>query len=244
LVTVGIALVSITVAIEAFNLKEESDSEHDRVTASLNFFKSMLQFGVSSKHMDYIRESCDQAFDSDSCRERGALAVKFSSSLPSVDFIFSQVARGTRNFAANNRVATYLIDGEATLKARMPTTVDENVRKITSTSRPNGATSAPRPNAGTTGKLRILVDTFQIKANEMSVIYCMFAESTNRSWAAFDDLIKQLDDILGAFASPDDQLRLIRRKAEKLKVAGVDCTNVRAAVDEMLPSGGGDGGGD
>jgi hypothetical protein len=235
MVSIGIAVASISVAIGVYYLKEQSDLEHERRTASLNFFKSMLQFGVSAKHMEYIKDYCNGIyFSKEACQENGALAARFSSSLPSVDFTFSQVARGARTFATSSRLAIYLIEGEVSLKGRMPITIDTNIQKIT---------AASRPSVKLMDQLRDLSDTFQAKADEMSAIYCMFAESTSRSWAEFDELIKQLDGALGAVADSDDQLRLMRLQAKDLQVANVDCANVRGAIDDVLPVGGGGGGG-
>jgi len=235
-VSLGVALISVSVAISVFLAKEWTDAEHDRIVASLGFFKSMLQYGVSAKHMGYILQSCTVSLDDDSCRLRGALAAKFSNSLPSTEFIFTQVARGTHNFGSSVHVASYLIEGETTLKSRMPVVVQESMQKAAASAR---MTKVAASAAASPDNLLGPVQDFQAKADEMSIIYCLFAETSSRSWSAFDELVKQLDEVFGTMANPADQLRFIKRKAEHSQFASVSCADVRAAVDDILPSGGG-----
>ena len=157
LAVIGIALVSFCVAIGAYYLKEKLDLEHERRTASLSFIKAMFQFAISTRHLEDISTHCYTELNREACQESGALAVKFSVSLPSVEYTFEQVARGASSLYPAYRLAIYLIDADAALKGRMPILVEGSIGKIAATSGQRGSKDPLRRN----------IDDFRSKAQEM-----------------------------------------------------------------------------
>jgi hypothetical protein len=236
-VGIGIASVSISVALAAYGLKEQGDLEHDRKTVSLNFARAMILYGISARHMDFITSHCALGSskivdDKAGCQESGALAIRFSNLLPGGDLAFSQVARGLMTV---DILRTHLVEGEAALKGRMPVSVENLIRAAVAASSRNAE--------GAVASLATRAEDFRIKADEMATIYCAFAEATSRSWPAFFEIVQRLDYKRGDVKGTSDQLNVFHEKVKDLKVGTVPCEDVPSAIDDLVPIGGGNGGG-
>lgn len=217
---------------------ETAALDHDRRTASLSFFRAMILYGISSRHMDYINLHChlndsSAVWDKPGCLESGALAIKFSNLLPSADLAFSQVARGVKDLDTVDIVRWHLVEGEAALKGRMPVSIENLIKAAIGTSRAELAVKT----------LEGRVNDFRIKADELSTIYCAFAHATEKGWDEFAKMVQQLDYKRGDIKTPSDQLAFFRQRVEGLKVGPVPCDDVRSVIDDLAPIGGGNGGG-
>jgi hypothetical protein len=239
-VGIGIACVSISVALAAYGLKEQGDLEHDRKTVSLNFARAMILYGISARHMDFITSHCALGSskivdDKAGCQESGALAIRFSNLLPGGDLAFSQVARGLMTLETLDILRTHLVEGEAALKGRMPVSVENLIRAAVAAS--------PRNAEGAVASLATRAEDFRIKADEMATIYCAFAEATSRSWPAFFEIVQRLDYKSGDVKGASDQLNVFHEKVKDLKVGTVPCEDVPSSIDDLVPIGGGNGSG-
>jgi hypothetical protein len=235
LVGIGIACVSISVALKAYDLKESGDQQQDRKTASLNFGRAMLLYGLSQAQIDRVVKSCSLdssgvITDKVGCRESGTLAIKFSSLLPSVDLTFSQIARGLSNLQATDVIRTNLVDSEASLKGLMPASVEILLQATAGHSRTESVVKA-----------LVFVDEFRDRADEISTIYCAFAAATEDSWARFSEVIGRFQDIKYKpnTNGSQDRLKEFRNVSKDLKVGSVSCNDVSTGVIDLVPAGGG-----
>jgi hypothetical protein len=239
-VGIGIASVSISVALAAYGLKEQADLEHDRKTVSLNFARAMILYGISARHMDFIIDHCapgqgGTVQDKAGCRVSGALASKFSNLLPGGDLSFSQVARGLADLETMDILRTVLVEGEAALKGRMPVSVENLIQAAVAGSR-NAEDAA--------ADLLKRAQDFRTKADEMATIYCAFAEATGRSWPAFFEVVQRLDYGRRELERKEpNQLNFLHARVEGVKVGQVPCEDVPSAIDDLVPVGSGNGSG-
>lgn len=230
MVTIGIAIASITVAIGSFYAKERSDSEHARTLAASIFYKSMWQFGATARHIRSLEVVCDfdsrkqSSFVNDECEASAALAERFSSSLPSLESTLNLVSNSAKDPASIHLITILLIDGEIALKQRMPVSVNLNTR------------AGSRANV----YFRNILDDFEKKAEEMSAVYCLLAESTGRGWPEFNDLITRIayKDLKPADKMLDLTTR-INVIAKRRTLENIPCDKVPEHVQEVLPIGGG-----
>jgi hypothetical protein len=246
LVTIGVGLVSVGVAFLTLSYSEQHVSDQEdlaRKIFSQNFYKTALKYSFAAYEVRATRKYCGidpiaADYDRLACRETADSAVRAANLVPSVDFVFNDAIRGSPNFASSKSLAGFLLDGELSIRVRLPAILATNIDAYINASR--------QP---FTNRVRFLplLEELQSIAEDMGSLYCLFSDKTSSRWSDFDSAVKQLDHDLEIVQSSIDRSQLIKKIVAGLSVPGTNlgCENVRHSIPTVLPGGGGgDGGAD
>lgn len=257
--SVGIAVVTIGGAFWIYNLnaqneqrrqKETTDAAklQERLVVAQSFRRAMFQYGIVAFQIKSTKVYCaidsDQeiaaaskivTFDPNQCRAAATFATRTSTLLPGVDFVFTQAAKESRHLSTSDRLAIFIMDGDTSLRSRMPAIIETNIGTYARTSRP------PR-NVAT--RFSYEMSTLQQKAEAVAAVFCIFAERVGQGWKEFDATVEKLEEVLGQ----EDEIELypdiVRQLAEQTQFQKTDCTHIREELEKLFPAtGGGDGGG-
>lgn len=272
LVAVGVACLTVAAAFTIYNWKLSDDKtkdftaakqrvsdeqEQDRQQVIQSFRRAILQYGIAAYQIRSSRYYCDiytddmkniiamrkSDFNSASCQEAAAFAIKTSALLPGVDSVFMQ-ARGSEIFRGANSLAIFVTDGNAALRARMPAVIETNLNTYLTRGRTSGAPPAIREQA------RNFADTMyelQRRADAIAAVFCILADRISQDWQSFDKVLQRLElgfeDYL-SLPKPPPYPEMVQTLGAETSFQKFDCNNVRNALQKILPAtGGGNGGG-
>jgi hypothetical protein len=241
--------------VEADRQRREQEAlalDHDRQLTSQNFYSAMLLYSFVALRLFEARLDCGMEktspkLDRNLCREASAVAARSSGSLPSIDSILRSSTKGSKGFIEARSVVSDLMDGEATLRARMPVVIDSGITQYIDTARASSVAAK--------SKFSSLMLEIQNRAEDTGKIYCMLTSSSSESWKAFDGAVARLEDVLSDVAAADRSTAAARfaaaerRSGEILELVSniaigkFQCSNILESARAVFTDGGGNGGG-
>lgn len=247
LVSIAVGLISIAVAFWFFELnsarlrdQETKVADEARFVIYQNFRKAALQFSFAAYQLRSMRLYCgispiDEGYDRRICQESARLAIRAAGILPGVDFIFNQAIKGSQRFTSSNQVATLIVDGDLALRGRMPSVIETYLSAHT-------GSSGSRLSSAARLRFQSAIADLQNVGEAMGSMFCLFTYRTNQGWADFDSALELLERSFSAEAG-EQHYETIMKIVAGISIGDIECANVRANLEKVLPGGGGGNGG-
>jgi hypothetical protein len=247
LVALAVGLISVAVAFGLFELNTARSTEQqrraadeERLVISQNFRRAALHFAFAAYQLRSMRLYCgiapiDEGYDRRICRESAGLAMRVGGILPGLDFIFNQVAKGSRRFAISNQVATVILDGDLALKGRMPSVIETYINAYT-------GIGGLRLSMTARARFQSTLSDLQAVGEAMGAMFCLFTYRIGQGWDEFDHTLELLDRSFAEGAGLEYK-EIVREHVAGITIGDVKCEDVRADLEKVLPGGGGGNGG-